>query len=134
MSLTITPMYAGVLALMFVVLSFRVIGRRRSAKVRVGDGSDILLQRRLRVHGNFAEYVPLALVLMLLLELQGKSAVVIHVVGALLIIGRVIHAIGLGREPDLMLCRVLGMVLTFVALIVGAIANLGLATLISGSL
>lgn len=131
MSLTITPIYAGVLALMFVMLSFRVIGRRRAAKVRVGDGSDILLQRRLRVHGNFAEYVPLALVLMLLLELQGKSAVVIHVVGALLIIGRVIHAIGLGREPDLMLCRVLGMVLTFVALIVGALANLGLSSLVS---
>ncbi|MEM7748220.1 MAG: MAPEG family protein [Pseudomonadota bacterium] len=134
MSLTITPIYAGVLALMFVVLSFRVIGRRRAAQVRVGDGSDILLQRRLRVHGNFAEYVPIALVLMLLLELQGKSDIVIHVVGALLIIGRVIHAIGLGREPDLMLCRVLGMVLTFIALIVGAFANLGLATLLSGSL
>ena len=134
MSLTITPIYAGVLALMFVVLSFRVIGRRRAAQVRVGDGSDILLQRRLRVHGNFAEYVPIALVLMLLLELQGKSDIVIHVVGALLIIGRVMHAIGLGREPDLMRCRVLGMVLTFIALIVGAFANLGLATLLSGSL
>ena len=119
---------------MFVVLSFRVIGRRRAAQVRVGDGSDILLQRRLRVHGNFAEYVPIALVLMLLLELQGKSDIVIHVVGALLIIGRVMHAIGLGREPDLMRCRVLGMVLTFIALIVGAFANLGLATLLSGSL
>ena len=134
MSLTITPIYAGVLALMFVVLSFRGIGRRRAAQVRVGDGSDILLQRRLRVHGNFAEYVPIALVLMLLLELQGKSDIVIHVVGALLIIGRVMHAIGLGREPDLMRCRVLGMVLTFIALIVGAFANLGLATLLSGSL
>ena len=130
MTLILTPIYAGVLTLMFVALSFRVIAGRRAAKARIGDGGDIVLKRRLRVHGNFAEYVPMALLLMLLLEIQGKPPLTIHIIGGLLIIGRILHAIGLGRQPDLMPMRVVGMLLTFAALIVGALANLGLGSLI----
>jgi len=62
--MAVTAFYASIAALFFVILSLRVIGQRRRAKVALGEGRDRTLRRRLRVHGNFAEYVPLALVLM----------------------------------------------------------------------
>ena len=65
----ITALYAGLLAPLFLLLSVRVIRQRRGAKVAVrGDGGDAMLLRRMRVHANFAEYVPLALLLMALAE------------------------------------------------------------------
>ena len=62
----ITALYASLLAPLFILLSARVIGARRSAKVPVGDGGNTVLLRRMRVHANFAEYVPFALLLMAL--------------------------------------------------------------------
>lgn len=126
--MTITPIYAAMLALIFVALSVRVIGARRSALVALGDGGNRLLLRRLRVHANFAEYVPLALILMLLAEQQAAPAPIIHGVGALLLAGRVIHAIGVSREPERLWQRITGMSLTFAAIIVGALTNLALAS------
>ena len=69
--MSVTPIYAGLLALLFILLSMRVIGTRRAARVALGDGGIPALLRRQRVHGNFAEYAPLALLLMALAELQG---------------------------------------------------------------
>ncbi|MBT5494889.1 MAG: glutathione metabolism protein [Alphaproteobacteria bacterium] len=124
--MTITPLYAGILSLMFVYLSFRVIGMRRAAHIGLGDGGNPLLVRRLRVHGNFAEYVPLALVLMLLMELQEKPDWLIHGIGIALLCGRLIHTVGVGREPENYKIRTVGIALNFAALIAGAMSNLGL--------
>lgn len=129
--MTITPVYAGLIALLFVLLSVRVIGARRQAKVPLGDGGDQLLLRRLRAHGNFAEYVPMAVILMALAELQGAPAFTLHAVGLLLLGGRLVHAFGVSREPENYRLRVTGMALTFTALIMGAMANLGLTSLIT---
>ncbi len=133
--MTVTPFYAGLATLFFVFLSFRVIGMRRAAHVALGDGGDRLLMRRLRAHGNFAEYVPLAIVLMALAELQDTSIWVLHFIGVALIAGRLVHAYGVSQEPERIKLRVAGMVMTFTALISGALANLGLgglASLIAG--
>lgn len=131
MAIAITPVYAGLFALFFVVLSLRVIGMRRVAQVGLGDGGNRVLLRRLRVHGNFAEYVPLALVLMALTELQGAPAWTLYVIGTTLIIGRLLHAYGVSQEPEKFGLRVVGMALTFTALITAALANLGLSGLAS---
>ena len=128
----ITPMYAGILTLVFVVLSFRVIGMRRSQKIGLGDGNNKDMLRRIRAHGNFAEYVPLALVLMTLIELQDKSNLILHAVGSLLIVGRLVHVVGLNLGNGG--ARVIGMALTFTALITGAVANLGLTSLFAALL
>ena len=125
--MSITPLYAGIVTLFFVFLSFRVIGGRRAARVALGDGGDRILLRRLRVHGNFAEYVPLAIVLMALAELQGAPAWTLHLTGAVLIAGRLVHAYGVSQEPEQLKLRVTGMALTFTALITGAMTNLGLS-------
>lgn len=119
-----TPIYAALLTLLYITLSFRVIGRRRSAKVSLGDGGDSVLNRRLRAHGNFAEYVPLGLLLMVLVELQDGAALLIHAIGLMLLIGRVAHARGLAGEPENFRYRKIGMQLTFTALLAGAVGNL----------
>jgi len=127
MSLPITSTYAALFALFFVVLSLRVIGARRAGRLAVGDGGNRQLLRRLRTHANFAEYVPMVIVLMALMELARSPIWQLHLIGGLLAAGRVSHAIGFGREPDIMILRVAGMVLTLSALILAALANLGLA-------
>ncbi len=124
MLLSITPVYAGLFTLFFIFLSLRVVLVRRSARVSLGDGGNQELTRRMRVHGNFIEYVPLALILMALAELQGQPAWILHLIGAALALGRLAHAYGIGAAPQIMRLRVLGMVLTFAALATGAAANL----------
>jgi|LNFM01.1.fsa_nt_gb uncharacterized membrane protein YecN with MAPEG domain len=123
--ITVTPIYAGLLALLFVVLSIRVIGTRRSAGVALGDGGDRMLLRRQRVHANFTEYVPLALVLLVIAELQGAPLLLLHGLGVALLTGRLVHAYGVSQDPERMALRVTGMAITFTVLIASAVFNLG---------
>jgi uncharacterized membrane protein YecN with MAPEG domain len=107
-----------------VFLSLRVIGQRRVARVSLGDGGNAELQRRCRVHANFAEYVPLALLLMVLAESQGWPDWVLHLVGGPLLVGRAAHAYGVSRAPELPRLRVVGMASTFAAIVFGSLAVL----------
>lgn len=120
-------LYAGLLGLIFLFLSIRVIGGRRLARVGLGDGGDRVLQRRMRAQANFAEYVPLVLLLMLLAELQGVSSWVLHGVGACLVLGRLVHALSISREPEPSGGRVVGMAFTFSALGTASVACIALA-------
>lgn len=108
----ITALYAGLLAPLFVLLSARVIVRRRSARVAIGHGEDALLLRRMRVHANFAEYVPIALILMALAESMQTSVYLLHATGVALVAGRLIHAYGVSQPKERLPLRVTGMVLT----------------------
>ena len=81
MSVAVTGLYAGILGIVFFVLSMRVISNRVRARVNLLDGGDEALTRAMRVHGNFAEYVPFALLLMALAEIQGGSGLFMHVLG-----------------------------------------------------
>ncbi len=127
MTLSITPLYAALLALVFLVLSFRVIFVRRGERISLGDGENPALRARVRVHANFAEYTPLALLLMLMAELLGGGAILVHGLGLMVLIGRVAHAWGVSAHPQIMILRQVGMVLTFLALLIGALANLWFA-------
>jgi uncharacterized protein len=112
----ITTLFAGLLALLFIVLSVRVIGARRGAKVAIGDGGNKMLARRARVHANFAEYTPIALLLLGLAESGGAARMQIWMAGTLLLVGRVIHAYGVSQEKEVLTFRVAGMAMTFVAI------------------
>lgn len=125
----ITALYAGLLAPLFVLLSFRVIGQRRAAKVAIGHGDDRALLRRMRVHANFAEYVPLALVLLALLESMSASAYLLHALGVTLLAGRLIHAFGVSQDKENLNLRVTGMVMTFIVLVTASLACLAMAAL-----
>lgn len=124
MGLRIVPAYAALLALFFVYLSTRVMAARRAAGVAIGTGGDRTLERWARVHANFAEYVPLALILLLLMEIRGNPAWSLHLLGAGLLAGRVAHAIGLSREPDRMPFRAAGVLLTDIVIVAAAVSLL----------
>ncbi len=118
----ITPLYAALAAVILIVLALRVIGARRSRRVALGDGADEDLARRIRAQGNFTEYAPLALVLILLLELGGAPARQLHALGAALILGRIVHAWSLTAQSGN--GRLIGMTLTIFVLAAGALGNL----------
>ncbi|ADZ90539.1 MAPEG family protein [Marinomonas mediterranea] len=121
----ITPIYASLLALLFVFLSFRVIKLRRQQKVGIGDGEDALLRRAMRVHSNCAEYVPIGLILLGLLEFQGVASLLLHIIGLMLLCGRVIHAFGVSQLNENLKFRVSGMLLTFSSITLSAVILLG---------
>ncbi len=125
--MAITAFYAALLGLFFVFLSFRVIGWRRLKSVELGHGEDSELLRRMRVHANFAEYVPFTLLLMAIGESMTAPRPLIHVVGLTLIAGRLMHAYGLSQTPHILRYRVGGMMLTFTALALSAIICLSLS-------
>lgn len=127
--MTITAFYAALLAALFLILSVRVIGWRRQQQVELGDGEDRELLRRMRVHANFAEYVPFTLLLMALAETMAPPRPLIHLIGVILVTGRLLHAYGLSQTPHIVRYRVLGMTLTFTALGLGALICFSLSAL-----
>lgn len=92
---SVTPLYALPLAAIFLVLWMRVSAIRSSTGISFGDGGNALLLQRVRQHGNFIEWVPLVLILMMLAEGMGAPALYLHISGALLLIGRIAHPFGL---------------------------------------
>lgn len=120
----ITALYASLLVPLFLVLSVRVIGWRRSARVGIGDGGDAVLLRRMRVHANFAEYVPLALIMLGLAESLQSPGWLLHACGAALLAGRLSHAYGVSQHPETLAFRVAGMATTITVLGVLALACL----------
>ncbi|MEW2917671.1 MAPEG family protein [Ruegeria sp. ANG10] len=125
--LSVTPIYAALLAVLYVVLSAKVISQRRSDKISYGDGGNTAMLKVMRTHSNFVEYTPFALLLIAMVELQGAGGLLLNLLGLALLIGRVLHAYGFGRSPQIVILRQIGMLLTFTAILVAAIANLVLA-------
>lgn len=125
MSFPVTLFYGGALALWFLVLTIRVIqGRGQPGGPSLGDGGDAGLQRRIRGHANFAEYVPLILVLLAMLEVNGASTLLLHGIGAALLIGRLLHGFTFAFTEHFALGRVAGIVLTLVSLLTAGVAAL----------
>lgn len=122
--MTVTPLYAGLLALLFLALSLNVVRGRILHRVSVGDGGDKDLQKRMRVQANWVEYAPIGIILIGLAELLGYGLWSIHVLGASLLAGRIIHAVGLGSTPQIVPLRWLGMFLTIGVVAVAAVLNI----------
>lgn len=120
----ITALYAALLALLFLYLSTRVIALRRSARVAVGDGGNLLLLRRMRVQANFAEYVPLALLLMGFAESLATPRLILHGLGLCLLAGRVVHAYGVSQPKETIGLRVFGMAMTLSMIAAAAVCCL----------
>jgi len=125
--LAITAFYASFLAILYIVLSARVILMRREARVELGDGSNRELLRRIRIHANFAEYVPFALLLMALAESLAPPRPLIHLAGVLLLVGRLLHAWGVSGGLRRVRFRVYGMMLTLGSIAISALTCLPLA-------
>jgi len=130
---SITLMYTSLLALLLIGLSYNVVRLRRQFQVGIGTGSVQPLERAVRAHANFCEYVPIALLLLVLIEIGGDApGWALHVLGALLLFGRLAHAVGLSRSAGATRARVIGTVLTWSVLLVGA--GMGLAVAVRAAL
>ncbi len=127
--LAITALYAAPLAALFIWLSLRVIARRRSELIAYGPGEDRELLQRMRIHANFSEYTPIALIIMMLVESLNAPNLLVHFIGLLLLAGRFIHGIGLSLDPYKIKLRVLGMALTSASIAIGALSAFCLAIL-----
>ena len=117
---TIVPIYAAIFALMLVALSLFVAKTRGDVRVAIGDGGNIVLRRRIRVQGNFTEYVPMALILFLFVELQGWPHWLVHGLCLVLLAARLLHAYGIAQEPEDIRLRATGMATTAVLLVATA--------------
>jgi uncharacterized membrane protein YecN with MAPEG domain len=106
-------------------LALQTIKVRRANRVKLGDGGNFALQSAIRAQGNFAEYMPIVLILLFLLEYNGMYSLVIHAVGMAFLAGRWIHAQGLLK--DNLRYRMRGMDFTLAILIGLAVANILLA-------
>lgn len=120
----ITAFHAALLALLYLLLSARVILYRRARGLSLGDEGDRVLLQRIRAQGNFAEYAPFGLLLLALTESQGAPALALHGLGLMLLAGRALHAWAFSRTPIPMAGRVGGMALTLTMIGVTALGLL----------
>ena len=109
MFLPVTSLTAVAMTFLLMALSMQVIRRRRTAQVAVGHGEDQQLLRLMRVQANFSEYVPVALILLFLSEVQQVSAWLLAPLAVLLLASRMLHAYGVSQEHERLRHRVRAM-------------------------
>ena len=129
--LKMTALYVALNAAIIVALAVNVIRMRYRTRTRFGDTGNLQMMRAIRAHGNNTEYVPIALILLLLTHNLGGGLPLIHAIGLPLTVGRALHATGFlarGHETPTghSYLRMAGMILTFFAILVGILGCLGL--------
>lgn len=113
----VSAVVAAVCASMFVLMSADAARQRARHRVPMqGLGENKHVNRAVRIHGNFAEHVPLALLLMMMLELRGTPAPWLWTAGGSLVVGRGLHWIGLKRTSGTSVPRMAGVGLTWAVL------------------
>ncbi len=126
-ALEAAAIWSGLLILLLVVLAFMVVRQRQAHKVQLGHGDVPSLEQASRVFGNAIEYVPAGIAGLTLLALVGGHPSAIHVVGGGLLLGRVLHAFGLSRSSGVTMGRLVGTMLTWIALLLIGAGLIGYA-------
>jgi hypothetical protein len=119
-----SSLYISLLALIYLALSVNVIKGRRIAKIAIGDGNNDNMRQKIRAHGNFIEYTPFFLIMLLCVEYNGLPKLFIHIFGLIFILGRIFHAYAILKEEKYLeekitnkpLFRVKGMICTFTSI------------------
>ena len=124
MSASITTLYGAILGLIVITLAINVTVHRVKLRVPLGDGGNAEMRRMIRLHGNAAEYIPLAIALMLIYELNGGAHLGLHIIGVALIAGRVAQTLGMWSTDKTNIGRQIGQSLTWLSLIALAVLNL----------
>ena len=121
----ITGIYAALLAALYIGFSFYVSVTRGRTGVGLGDGGNPAMLVAIRRHGNMGEFVPFALLLMALAEVQGLGGAWLHGAGLLLVAGRLVHPFGIGAEGGIFPARVAGTLATYAAMLLPGVYLLG---------
>ncbi|MDD9721618.1 MAPEG family protein [Sulfitobacter sp. PR48] len=125
MSVAVTALYTACVALLFLILSARVILYRRANRISLGDVGDKALIKRMRAQANCGEYAPIGLMLLLVSELSGAPALALHLMGMTLLAGRFLHAVGFSATPQKMILRQIGMAMTLAMILFSALGLIG---------
>ena len=120
MGISVTAVYAALIGLLAIALGLRVVMLRRRHRVGVGSGGNKDLSLAIRAHANLLEQAPMALLLLLLLELSGERAGLVHALGALLVVARIIHAWGLSHREGTSFGRFYGTAVTWGVVIIAS--------------
>jgi uncharacterized protein len=115
-----TTLYLGLFGLLMLILKLNVGRVRASKRINLGDGNDESMQRAIRVQGNAIEDVPVVLLGLVGLGLLEAPVLLIHGIGATFLVARVLHAVGLGGMPGLGVGRLIGTLLSLIAILVTA--------------
>jgi uncharacterized protein len=121
----IVPAYAALLTFIYIFLSSRVIQSRAITRIGIGTGGNRGLERRMRIHANFAEYVPLALLLLVLMEMQGRPSWLVHLLCIALVAARIGHVLALWEEKEIMWLRIISVSATFFIMAAAAVSLIG---------
>jgi hypothetical protein len=124
MPISITAFYAGILGLIIVALGINVTMHRVKLSVPLGDGGNAQMLRMIRLHGNAAEYVPLAVLLMLIYEINGGWSTALHIIGIALVVGRLLQTWGMWGTENPGFGRGAGQSLTWLSIAALAALNL----------
>jgi len=128
-SMSVTLLYAGLNALILLTLAILTVRARVQTRTDIGTGDNVSMTKAVRAHGNAAEYMPLALIMIGTLEVAGAGRPLLHGLGMALTAARLLHAQGiyatLGTSPG----RLVGTLLTWLVYLVGAGACLYYATI-----
>lgn len=125
----ITAVYAGLLGLMLVALSWRIMRMRARLAVVMGDGGEKDINIAVRMQGNFIEYVPMALLLICFDEILGWPSWTVHALCISLLVARVAHVHGLAQKNAMGAGRRFGARLTFAVLIAASLLCIASATM-----
>jgi len=120
----ITALYAALCGLLAVFMAIRVSVTRGKQQVDIGDGGKEIMLRAIRVHGNAMEYIPLSLILLFFLEMQGSAHWFLHVCGITLVISRLAHMQGMMNSSSLTPGRLVGAGLAWALIVVMSLDNL----------
>jgi len=120
----ITALYASICGLLLVFMAVRVSYTRGKEKVDLGDGGKEAMLRAIRLHGNAAEYIPISLILLFFLEMQGSAHWFLHLCGIVLVISRLLHMQGLMQSSTLTPGRLAGTGLGWALIVVMSLDNM----------
>ncbi len=120
----VTSLYASLLGLLLLYLAYRIVKVRRSQKVGLGTGGDEAVEHAMRVMGNAVEYVPMALILIALLEINNTPPWMIHIYGGTLLASRLYHLQGFGGNTGISRGRYFGTLGTWLVIALAALTNI----------
>jgi len=121
MSIPISTLYVAVLGLMFIPFTAYVGAYRAKNNILIMDGGDPEMTRRIRAQANFIETVPLAVILIILMEINGAGSTWLHSLGAVLVVARFVHYLTMVTNPANAVPRALGMLGTISVYLVSSI-------------
>ena len=121
MDIHVTLLFAAIFGILHVIFTLRVGGYRFRSGISLGDGGDKELLNRIRAHGNFTENVPIALLLLLLNDLNGLADGTLMLLGSILLAARLVHYLMIVTRSLPIVLRPLSMIGTLGTILASAI-------------